>query len=127
MFGVTSPPRDLLPSIVLIKSRPSLTVFLLSSVRLSYFFRVALVLGCSEKMFGVIIIIIIIIINLLLLVYYYYYYYYYYSIDVMGDGVNHRELERSSTQKRQLASPPPESNPEPATHCLQVIYAVALS
>ena len=29
MFGVISPPRDLLPSIVLIKSQPSLTVFLL--------------------------------------------------------------------------------------------------
>ena len=35
MFGVISPPRDLLPSIVLIKSQPSLTVFLLSSLRLS--------------------------------------------------------------------------------------------
>ena len=47
MFGVVSPPRDLLPSIVLIKSQPSLTVFLLSSLRLSYFFRVAMVVGCS--------------------------------------------------------------------------------
>ena len=34
-FGHISTPRDLLPSIVLIKSRPSLTVFLLSSLRLS--------------------------------------------------------------------------------------------
>ena len=47
-FGVVSPPRDLLPSIVLIKSQPSLTVFLLSSLRLSYFFRVAMVVGCSR-------------------------------------------------------------------------------
>ena len=48
MFGVLSPPRDLLPSIVLIKSRPPLTVFLLSSLRLSYFFLVAMVVGCSR-------------------------------------------------------------------------------
>ena len=47
MFGVISTPRDLLLTIVLIKSRPSLTVFLLSSLRLSYFFRVAMVVGCS--------------------------------------------------------------------------------
>ena len=47
MFGVISPPHDLLPSIVLIKSQPSLTVFLLSSLRLCYFFGVALVVGCS--------------------------------------------------------------------------------
>ena len=33
--------------VVLIKSRPSLTVFLLSSLRLSYFFQVAMVVGCS--------------------------------------------------------------------------------
>ena len=46
MFGVISPPRDLLPSIVLIKSR-HLAVFLLSSLRLSHFFRVAVVVGCS--------------------------------------------------------------------------------
>ena len=32
--------------VVLIKSRPSLAVFL-SSLRLSYFFRVAMVVGCS--------------------------------------------------------------------------------
>ena len=37
MIAVISPPRDLLPSIVLIKSQPSLAVFLLSSIRLSYF------------------------------------------------------------------------------------------
>ena len=48
MFGVISPPRDSLPSIVLIKSQPSLTVFLLSSLRLSYFFWVAMVVGCSR-------------------------------------------------------------------------------
>ena len=36
MFGIISPPRDMLPSIVLIKSRPSLAVFFLSSLRLSY-------------------------------------------------------------------------------------------
>ena len=47
MFGVISPPRDLLPSIVLIKSRPSLAIFLLSSLHLSYFFRVVMVVGCS--------------------------------------------------------------------------------
>ena len=35
------------PDVVLIKSRPSLTVFLHSSLRLSYFFRVAMVVGCS--------------------------------------------------------------------------------
>ena len=57
MFGVISPPRDLLPLIVLIKSQHSLTVFLLSSLRLCYFFWVAMVVGCS-----IIIIIIIIII-----------------------------------------------------------------
>ena len=47
MFGISSPPRDLLLSIALIKSRPSLAVFLLSSLRLSYFFPVAMVIGCS--------------------------------------------------------------------------------
>ena len=48
MFGNISPPRDLLPSIVLIKSRPfSLAVVLLSSLHLSNFFRVAMVVGCS--------------------------------------------------------------------------------
>ena len=47
MFGIVSAPRDLLLSIVQIKSRPSLAVFLLSSLRLSYFFRVAMVVGCS--------------------------------------------------------------------------------
>ena len=47
MFFNISPLRDLLPSIVLIKSRPSLAVFLLSSLRLSYFFWVAMVVGCS--------------------------------------------------------------------------------
>ena len=36
-----------LPSIVLIKFRPSLAVFLLSSLRLSYLSRVAMVVGCS--------------------------------------------------------------------------------
>ena len=48
MFGVISPPRELLLSIVLIKSQPSLTVLLLSSLRLSYFFRVTMVVGCSR-------------------------------------------------------------------------------
>ena len=33
--------------VVLIKSRSSLAVFVLSSLRLSYFFRVAMVVGCS--------------------------------------------------------------------------------
>ena len=47
MLGVISPPRDLLPLIVLIKSQPSLTVFLLSSLRLCYIFWVAMVVGCS--------------------------------------------------------------------------------
>ena len=47
MFGVISPRRDLLPSIVLIKFQPSLTVFFLSSLCLSYFFRVAMVVGWS--------------------------------------------------------------------------------
>ena len=45
---IISPPRDLLPSIVLIKSQPSLTVFLFSSLRLSYIFWVAMVVGCSR-------------------------------------------------------------------------------
>ena len=48
MFGIISPPRDLLLSIVLIKSRPSLAVFLLSSLRLPYLFWVAMVVGCSR-------------------------------------------------------------------------------
>ena len=48
MFGNISPPRDLLPSIVLIKSQPSLAVFLLSSLCLSYFFRVAIVVGYTK-------------------------------------------------------------------------------
>ena len=34
----------------------------------------------------------------------------------MWDSINHWELGKSITQKRQLASRPPESNPEPATH-----------
>ena len=48
MFGVIFPPGDLLPLIVLIKSQPSLTVFLLPSLCLSYFIRVAMVVGCSR-------------------------------------------------------------------------------
>ena len=39
--------NNLLSSIVLIKSRPSLAVFLLSSLRLSYFIRIAMVVGSS--------------------------------------------------------------------------------
>ena len=38
--------RREIPHVVLIKSRP-LAVFLLSSLRLSYFFRVTMVVGCS--------------------------------------------------------------------------------
>ena len=48
MFGIIFPPRDLFLSTVLIKSRPSLAVFLLTSLRLSYFFRVAMVGGNSN-------------------------------------------------------------------------------